>query len=74
MSTSVDRGLSKSMADQKLIELGHNCLSEKKKTFWLITLLHEFVGFFGLMLMLGGSLCFLAYGLAPADPSTVHRF
>jgi sodium/potassium-transporting ATPase subunit alpha len=59
------------VAAQKLVEYGRNCLSEKKKTFWLIVLLHEFVGFFGLLLSLGGALCFLAYGLAPADPSTV---
>lgn len=71
MQTSAVNGMTKAVAEQKLKDYGPNCLSEKKKKFWLFVLLHEFVGFFGMLLMFGGALCFLAYGLAPSDPSTV---
>ncbi len=35
-------------------------------------LLHEMITPFALMLWAGSGLCFLAYGLAPSDPSNVN--
>lgn len=64
------------MTDQAAFDknkiLGDNVLSEKKKTPWYVKLLKEMIGFFSLLLWLGSILCFIAYGLAPEDPSNVN--
>lgn len=46
-------------------------LSEKKAVPWPIKLGKEFIGFFGILLMTGGTLCFVSYALSPSDPSNV---
>lgn len=71
LETNPETGLTKEGAEAKIKEYGRNVLSEKKKEPWYFKLLKEFIGFFGILLMVGGFLCFLAYGLSPSDPSTV---
>jgi len=64
-------GLTKAKADQKIIEIGKNQLSERVKEPWYIKLIHELTTMFAMLLWVGAGLCFLAYGLAPEDPSNV---
>ena len=59
------------MAEKKILEIGKNVLSEKKKTPWYVKLIHELTSFFALLLWIGGGLCFLAFALDPTDPSNV---
>jgi len=47
----------------KLKEYGENALTEKPTTPWYIMLAHEFTGFFSLLLIFGGVLCFIGYGM-----------
>lgn len=58
-------------AEIKLQEFGKNQLSEKVKDPWYMKLIHELTTMFAWLLWVGSGLCFLAYGLAPEDPSNV---
>lgn len=51
-------------------EYGNNALTEKKATPWYVMLLHEFTGFFSLLLWFGGILCFIGYGM---DTSSIDN-
>ena len=62
-NTSKDTGLSTKQADELFKQLGENSLTERAGTPWYILLLHEFTGFFALLLWAGSILCFIGYGL-----------
>jgi magnesium-transporting ATPase (P-type) len=55
--------LSETQVTERLKEYGENALTEKATTPWYIMLLHEFTGFFSLLLWFGGILCFIGYGM-----------
>ena len=63
--TDKNRGLTKDRATALLSEYGKNQLTEKAMTPWYIMLLHEFTGFFSLLLEFGGILCFIGYAMDP---------
>jgi len=64
-------GLTKNRAQELLAEYGKNQLTEKDITPWYVMLLHEFTGFFSLLLEFGGVLCFIGYGM---DGAMDHLF
>ncbi|CAD8085019.1 unnamed protein product [Paramecium sonneborni] len=72
LETSVKNGLSKSQIDSKLQQYGKNVLSSKERTPWYVKLLHELTNVFALLIWAGALLCFIAYGLAPEDPSNLY--
>lgn len=72
METSVVRGLTKAVVDQKLQEYGKNSLSEKAPVPWFVKLFHELTTVFALLLWGSGILCLIVYGLSPTDPSNVN--
>eukprot|EP01017_Pseudomicrothorax_dubius_P041509 TRINITY_DN664_c0_g1_i2.p1 TRINITY_DN664_c0_g1~~TRINITY_DN664_c0_g1_i2.p1 ORF type:complete len:1181 (-),score=249.42 TRINITY_DN664_c0_g1_i2:124-3630(-) len=72
LETSKEKGLTQSKASDLNRTLGDNVLSEKKGVPWYIKLFHELTGMFSLMLWAGGCLCFVAFGLAPEDPSNLY--
>lgn len=61
--TDRDRGLDESVAAERLKDYGLNQLTEKAQTPWYVMLLHEFTGFFSLLLEFGAVLCFIGYGM-----------
>jgi magnesium-transporting ATPase (P-type) len=61
--TDQTNGLTKKDAEALLIEHGKNQLTEKPSTPWYVMLLHEFTGFFSLLLEFGGVLCFVGYSM-----------
>jgi sodium/potassium-transporting ATPase subunit alpha len=72
LKTDPEQGLGKDFASDLNHTLGDNILTEKKKTPWYVKLIKEFVSVFALMLWFGSILCFIAYGLAPTDPSNLY--
>ncbi|CAD8185836.1 unnamed protein product [Paramecium octaurelia] len=70
--TNAKTGLTREVADQKLVEFGKNELSQKEKEPWYMKLIHELTSMFAWLLWAGAALCFLAYGLAPEDPSNLY--
>ena len=71
LGTDGQKGLSEGQAADKLKEFGPNKLEEKLQYPWYVKLLLEMVGIFSLLLWAGAILCFIAYGLAPTDPTNV---
>lgn len=68
----LEQGLSQDKATQKLDTVGENVLSEKKSLPWYCVFLKHLSGFFSLLLWGGSILCFIAYGVSPADPSNLY--
>lgn len=48
-------------------------LSSRERTPWYMKLLHELTNVFAMLIWAGALLCFIAYGLAPEDPSNVFK-
>lgn len=65
-------GLTDAEAKTRLAKYGENTLTEKVKVPWYMQIIHEWIQPFSLMLWAGGILCFIAYGLDPADPSNLY--
>jgi sodium/potassium-transporting ATPase subunit alpha len=65
-------GLTDAEAKARLMKYGENTLTEKVKVPWYMQIIHEWIQPFSLMLWAGGILCFIAYGLDPADPSNLY--
>jgi sodium/potassium-transporting ATPase subunit alpha len=55
--------LTDAQVEEKLKKFGENALTEKATTPWYMMLLKEFTGFFSLLLIFGGCLCFIGYGM-----------
>ncbi|CAD8101580.1 unnamed protein product [Paramecium primaurelia] len=70
--TSSKDGLNKDFANQRLLEVGKNELTQKEKVPWYIKLIHELTSMFSMLLWVGSILCFIAYGLSPEDPSNLY--
>ncbi|CAK59780.1 unnamed protein product (macronuclear) [Paramecium tetraurelia] len=70
--TSSNDGLTKDVANQRLQEVGKNELTQKEKVPWYMKLIHELTSMFSMLLWVGSILCFIAYGLAPEDPSNLY--
>eukprot|EP00359_Climacostomum_virens_P000955 CAMPEP_0204898890 /NCGR_PEP_ID=MMETSP1397-20131031/1538_1 /ASSEMBLY_ACC=CAM_ASM_000891 /TAXON_ID=49980 /ORGANISM="Climacostomum Climacostomum virens, Strain Stock W-24" /LENGTH=1138 /DNA_ID=CAMNT_0052066777 /DNA_START=88 /DNA_END=3504 /DNA_ORIENTATION=+ len=64
-------GLSDSEAAKKLTIEGENKLTEKHSLPWYVLFMKQLTGFFSLLLWAGAILCFIAYGLNPADASNL---
>ena len=69
---SADLGLSEESARRRLEMEGPNALTEQKPTHWSVILIKDFTGVFALMLWVAATLCFIVYGLIPADPTTLY--
>jgi len=72
LATSIETGLSHLKAEVKLKEFGPNELTEKEGTPWYVLFMKEQTGLFSLLLYAGSILCYIGYGLQPADPSNLY--
>jgi sodium/potassium-transporting ATPase subunit alpha len=70
LKSSMD-GLDKADAEALHKKYGDNALSEKDVTPWYINLIHEFTGFFSLLLWFGGILCFIGYAIDDSAPDNL---
>ncbi|KAJ8907783.1 hypothetical protein NDN08_007887 [Rhodosorus marinus] len=67
LGTSLEKGLTSEDHKQRLLKDGPNMLTPPKTTAWYVKLLQQFLNFFALLLQVASILCFIAYGLNPAD-------
>ncbi|CAK77664.1 unnamed protein product (macronuclear) [Paramecium tetraurelia] len=72
LQTSIQRGLNSDQIEEKQKQFGKNRVTQKQKSPWYIQLLHEMTNVFSLLLWGAATLCFLAYGLSPEDPSQLY--
>jgi sodium/potassium-transporting ATPase subunit alpha len=63
LNTNKDTGLSQAQADKLIETVGTNELSKKEQIPWYCLFLHEFTGFFSLLLEFGAVLCIVAYAI-----------
>ena len=71
METNFKHGLSSDEAQVRLFKNGLNTLTQKKVVPWFVKLFHELTSVFAILMWTGALLCFIVYGVAPADPSNV---
>ena len=70
--THLEKGLTSAGVAKNLEKYGPNMLTPPKTTpLWLQFLL-QFVDFFSMLLIVGGTLCFVAYGLDQDDPTNLY--
>eukprot|EP00808_Paulinella_micropora_P003061 g82786.t1 len=69
--TNIKMGLSSHEAQARLAQYGENRLKPPKKKPLLLQFVGHLTGFFSLLLWGAGILCFIAYGIAPEDPSNL---
>jgi len=69
--TTKESGLSIEQAEKLHKTHGDNALTDKAAQPWYCLLLHEFTGFFALLLWFGGILCFIGYGMDSSTPDNL---
>ena len=72
LETNVETGLTSKLAQEKLLSIGPNRLTEKKSLPWYCLFLKTLLGWFSILLWIGSFLCFVAFGLTPADPTNLY--
>lgn len=68
---TTEKGLKSEDAIELHKKFGDNALTEKDVTPWYINLIHEFTGFFSLLLWFGGILCFIGYAMDSSAPDNL---
>lgn len=68
----LSKGLTTQQGEENLHKYGPNKLSEKKKTPAWIKFLHEITNGFAIMMWVGMTLCWIAFGIDPGDPSNYY--
>ncbi|KAM3146830.1 hypothetical protein pb186bvf_000984 [Paramecium bursaria] len=72
LETNFKHGLSSDEAQVRLFKNGLNTLTQKKVVPWFVKLFHELTSVFAILMWTGALLCFIVYGVAPADPSNLY--
>ena len=70
--TDMKVGLSEIIAEDRLLKEGENKLTEKEGMNAFVEYLHHMANFFAILMWAGSILCFIAYALAPTDPSNLY--
>lgn len=70
--TDVNKGLTTEQAEEGVHKYGLNKLSEKKRTPAWVKFLHEITNGFAIMMWVGMTLCWVAFGIDPGDPSNYY--
>lgn len=70
--TDLKKGLTSQQAEEGFHKYGPNKLSEKKRTPAWIKFLHEITNGFAIMMWVGMTLCWIAFGIDPGDPSNYY--
>lgn len=70
--TDMKVGLSEAVAEDRLLKEGENKLTEKEGMNAFVEYLHHMANFFAILMWAGSILCFIAYAIAPTDPSNLY--
>lgn len=71
-NVDINKGLSADQVIRQRQEFGRNCLTPPPQKPWWLKYLAQFTNFFALLLMFGGLLCFIGFGINQSDPSNLY--
>eukprot|EP00198_Chlamydomonas_reinhardtii_P006957 XP_001696293.1 sodium/potassium-transporting ATPase alpha subunit [Chlamydomonas reinhardtii] len=71
-NTSTSRGLTAAQVVESRAKHGENRLTPPKVKPWWMLYIEQYTNFFSLLLIAGGILCFIAYGIDQSDASNLY--